>query len=119
MLAVIACLAGVALILIIAEILWRKKILRGEYQRKFVHILAGTFIAFWPWIITFRQIQIISLLMLGAILLVQHYKLLHFTSEPKRAISKRAVEDAIISIAQQANPNVMGHTADLRAQLNT
>src|SRR5260370_40824811 len=41
------------------------------------------------------------------------------TSEPKRAISKRAVEDAIISMAQQPKPNVMGHTADLRAQLNT
>ena len=84
MLAVIACLAGLALILVIAEILWRKKILRGEYQRKFVHMLAGTFIAFWPWIITFQQIQIISLVMLATILVVQHYKLLHFTSEPKR-----------------------------------
>ena len=41
------------------------------------------------------------------------------TSEPKRAMSKRAVDEAIISIAQQASPNVIGHTADLRAQLNT
>src|SRR4029077_17719178 len=41
------------------------------------------------------------------------------TSEPKRAISKRAVEDAIISIAQHASPNVIGHSADLRAQLTT
>ena len=41
------------------------------------------------------------------------------TSEPKRAMSKRAVEEAIISIAQQAKPNVMGQTADLRAQLKT
>src|SRR5207253_10063753 len=41
------------------------------------------------------------------------------TSDPKRAISNRAVEDAIISIAQQARPNVIGHTADFRAQLKT
>src|ERR1035437_7743384 len=41
------------------------------------------------------------------------------TSEPKRAMSKREVEEAIISIAQQARPNVIGHTADLRAQLKT
>ena len=41
------------------------------------------------------------------------------TSEPKRAISKRAVEAAIISMAQQANPKVMGQIADLRAQLKT
>jgi hypothetical protein len=34
-------------------------------------------------------------------------------------MSNRAVLDAIISIAQQANPNVKGQSADLRAQLNT
>jgi hypothetical protein len=34
-------------------------------------------------------------------------------------MSNRAVEDAIISMAQQARPNVMGHTADFRAQLKT
>jgi hypothetical protein len=41
------------------------------------------------------------------------------TSDPKRAMSKREVEAAIISIAQQARPNVMGQIADLRAQLKT
>ena len=41
------------------------------------------------------------------------------TSAPNRAMSKRDVEEAIISIAQQANPNVSGQIADLRAQLNT
>src|SRR5207249_5536290 len=38
---------------------------------------------------------------------------------PKRSISKRDAPVAIISIAQHANPKVMGHSADLRAQLNT
>jgi hypothetical protein len=41
------------------------------------------------------------------------------TSAPKRAMSKREVEDAIISIAQQARPKVSGHNDDWRAQLNT
>src|SRR5437764_6675413 len=41
------------------------------------------------------------------------------TSAPNRAISKREVLAAIISIAQHANPNVSGQIADLRAQLNT
>src|ERR1019366_8682568 len=41
------------------------------------------------------------------------------TSAPNRAISKREVVEAIISIAQHARPNVSGHMADLRAQLNT
>jgi hypothetical protein len=34
-------------------------------------------------------------------------------------MSKRDVDEAIISIAQQARPNVIGQTADLRAQLKT
>src|ERR1700674_468827 len=41
------------------------------------------------------------------------------TSAPKRAISNRAVVEAIISMAQQARPKVSGHIADLRAQLKT
>jgi hypothetical protein len=41
------------------------------------------------------------------------------TSAPNRAISNREVVDAIISIAQQASPNVSGHIALLRAQLKT
>src|SRR5437667_6681731 len=38
---------------------------------------------------------------------------------PNRSISKRDAPVAIISIAQQARPNVIGHSADLRAQLKT
>src|SRR5580658_8548367 len=41
------------------------------------------------------------------------------TSAPNRAISKRDVVEAIISIAQQARPNVSGQMALLRAQLKT
>src|SRR5687767_14545234 len=39
------------------------------------------------------------------------------TSEPKRARSFRDEVEFIISIAQQARPNVAGHSDDLRAQL--
>src|SRR5262245_62893578 len=36
---------------------------------------------------------------------------------PNRSTSKREAKVAIISMAQQANPNVTGHRDDLRAQL--
>src|SRR5438105_4029381 len=36
---------------------------------------------------------------------------------PNRSISKRDAPVAIISMAQHARPNVIGHNADLRAQL--
>src|SRR5256885_3592605 len=41
------------------------------------------------------------------------------TPAPKRSMSKRDAPVAIISIAQQASPKVIGQSADLRAQLKT
>ena len=41
------------------------------------------------------------------------------TPAPKRSMSKRDAPVAIISMAQQASPKVIGQSADLRAQLNT
>src|SRR6185503_10714965 len=41
------------------------------------------------------------------------------TPAPKRSISNRPAPVAIISIAQQARPKVIGQSADLRAQLTT
>jgi dolichol kinase len=66
MLKLIVCLGGILLILLTAELLNERKILKGEYLRKFVHILAGAFIAFWPWLLSWRTIQILSLLMILA-----------------------------------------------------
>src|SRR3972149_6049686 len=40
-------------------------------------------------------------------------------SAPKRAISKRGAAAAIISMAQQARPNMAGQREELRAQLST
>src|SRR5215471_144083 len=41
------------------------------------------------------------------------------TPAPNLSMSKREAPVAIISIAQQARPNVIGQRADFRAQLNT
>src|SRR5215213_309725 len=41
------------------------------------------------------------------------------TPAPKRSMSNRPAPVAIISMAQHARPKVMGHSADLRAQLTT
>lgn len=64
MLKLIICLGGILLILLIAELLGERKLLKGEYLRKFVHIASGSFIAFWPWLLSWRTIQALSLLML-------------------------------------------------------
>ncbi len=60
MFAVLSALAAMALLLFLAEILWHRKKLSGEYARKFVHILGGSMVAFWPYIMSMRWIQLIA-----------------------------------------------------------
>jgi dolichol kinase len=50
----------VALILIASEMLWRKHIAKGERARKFIHILAGAWMAFWPHYLPFDGIFILG-----------------------------------------------------------
>jgi dolichol kinase len=84
MLAVIACLAGIFAILVISEILYKQKILEGEYLRKFIHISSGIFITFWPWLISWRQIQAISLGMLFVVIFDYRSKASHLSGDIKR-----------------------------------
>ncbi|GIW60777.1 MAG: hypothetical protein KatS3mg087_1843 [Patescibacteria group bacterium] len=50
----------VFLLLVFTEYLWRANKLRGESARKLVHIIVGSYVAFWPFIISFEAIQAIS-----------------------------------------------------------
>jgi dolichol kinase len=84
MLALIACLAGVFVLLIIGELLGQKKILRGDPQRKFIHISVGSFIAFWPWLISWRAISLIGVAMLAIVLINHRVKLINFHSNLNR-----------------------------------
>jgi|SRR5579884_2210606 len=52
---------AVFIILLANEILWRKKSVHGEFSRKFVHLTVGTFVAFWPYYLSWNQIRLIGL----------------------------------------------------------
>jgi len=64
----IAAIAVVFLILIFAEYLSRYKGVHSELTRKIVHVLVGVFVAFWPFFLSWRQIQLLSVLFLVAVL---------------------------------------------------
>jgi phytol kinase len=64
MLALFACLAGLFILLVAAELLRRKRLVTGEYHRKLLHIAGGTFIAFWPWLISFQTIEWLGVVMI-------------------------------------------------------
>ncbi len=84
MLALFASMAGIFGTLILSELLWRLNILKGENQRKFVHISVFTFSAFLPWLISWEQIRILASLMLIGTLLNRYKKVLHFLGDVRR-----------------------------------
>jgi dolichol kinase len=84
MLNLIICLGGIFLVLLIAEMLSDRKLLKGEYLRKFVHIVSGAFIAFWPWLISWRSIQILSVLMLLAMLANRYVRIFSYHGRIRR-----------------------------------
>lgn len=71
MLKLLIAAAIVFALLVIAEYLWRIKHIYSEVTRKFVHITVGTFVAFWPWFLSWRQIQWFAVFFLVAILLAR------------------------------------------------
>jgi len=50
----------VAIILVGSEYLWRRKVVQGERARKFIHILAGSYMAFWPFYISFESTYLLG-----------------------------------------------------------
>lgn len=85
MLATFACLIGIFGLLVIAELLGKYRVLRGEYHRKFLHIAAGSFIAFWPWLISWRAIEAIGLGMLLVMVANRYLAFLNYRGRIGRA----------------------------------
>lgn len=78
------CIIGIAALLGIDEYLSQAKILRAENRRKFVHIAAGIFIAFWPWLISWRSIEVLGLLMFAVVALNRRLRIFGFVKSVKR-----------------------------------
>jgi dolichol kinase len=66
---ILLVLGIVFLVLIINEILWRKRKIYDELSRKFIHILVGSFVAFWPFFLTWREIEYFSLAFMAVVLI--------------------------------------------------
>lgn len=76
MLPMLFAIAGTGLVLLISEYLCRKRILKGEYARKFVHIITATFAAFWPLFLSYYEIAILSLIFAAAVVVIKKFKIL-------------------------------------------
>lgn len=84
MLSALLMLIPIGVIAMSSEYLWRKKRLRGEGGRKFVHILAGIWVSFWPYFISFRTIQFLSAFLLVLLIASKYLHIFHAVHDVKR-----------------------------------
>lgn len=85
---------AVFLILVFAEYLSRYKGVHSELTRKLVHVMVGTFVAFWPFFLSWRQIQMLSLAFLLVVLLsvwLNVFKSIH-------AVSRNVVGEVLFAM---------------------
>lgn len=73
MTAIILSLGLIFLLLIANEFAWRRGKLEAEESRKIIHVLAGAFIAFWPLYMSWRTIQILSVILFAGIFISYRY----------------------------------------------
>ena len=75
----------VATILVLNEIWWRVKKPSDEFSRKAVHILVGSFVAFWPYFLSWRQIELLGLSFFIVVLISKQlnvFKSIHSVQRP-------------------------------------
>lgn len=65
----------VFIVLCLSEIGWRRGYMTSEVGRKFVHISVGSFVAFWPFFLTWNQIRLLSLAFLIAVILSKFFNI--------------------------------------------
>lgn len=74
----------VGVILLISEYLWHKTHLKGEFARKFVHIVAGSFIAFFPLWLSYGWIMVLAIGFVIANLINRYSTVFHSIHAIKR-----------------------------------
>lgn len=74
----------VGLLLVVSEVLWRKKIIAGEYGRKLVHMTLGVFISTWPYFMSMGAIKLIACAAILVLLLSRKFKIFHAIHDVKR-----------------------------------
>lgn len=86
---IVLTLIGVGVVLLAAEGLAKFTRLHAEITRKFVHMFVGTFVAFWPFFLSWRTIEILSIAFFVGILLSVKYtifKAIHLV--PRKAVGE-------------------------------
>jgi phytol kinase len=75
----------VVLAVLVANEWWWRGRSHGEISRKFVHITVGSFVAFWPLFLSWREIETLSLAFIVVVIIsqkLQIFKAIHSVQRP-------------------------------------
>jgi len=81
---VILSVLAVLLVLVMSEFGWRKHWLNNEVGRKFVHVTVGSFVAFWPFFLSWQEIRWLSLAFLIVVIISDRVKLFRVINSVQR-----------------------------------
>lgn len=75
MLPVALTVLAVFILLVINEFWWRSRVVHTEFGRKFIHVTVGSFVAFWPFYLSWREIELLSIAFLIVVIASKRLKL--------------------------------------------
>lgn len=84
MINVLISLAAIFILLVISELLWRGHKLSDELTRKIVHVSVAVFVAFWPYYMDYRQIQLVAIAFLVGIIVSRYFHIFRGILHVKR-----------------------------------
>lgn len=84
LLEIVKAIGPIFILLLVSEVLWRTKKLRGETARKSLHIVIGSYVALWPIFLTFQQIQLISVALFIVVLISHRLHIFHAINDVRR-----------------------------------
>jgi phytol kinase len=106
----LACVV-VFILLVVTELLWRKKIVHVETSRKIVHVGTGIIVAFLPFFISYDLIKLLSIGFLVAIVVSYKLKIFHSIHAVKRFTIGEILYPIGIGICALLEPAVWIFTA--------
>lgn len=83
--ALILTVLAVFVLLVSSEIWWRRRVGHGEFSRKFIHITVGSFVAVWPFYLSWSQIEILSVAFLLVVIVSKYlgvFQAIHSVQRP-------------------------------------
>jgi phytol kinase len=84
------------------EVWWRNRPVHSEFSRKFVHITVGSFVAFWPFFLSWQEIELLSLAFLLVVTVSKYLRLfqaIHSAQRPTWGELFFAVSVGLVALA--------------------